>query len=104
MLSQPTVIRWEDPPLSRSRNGGRPADTYSSRYQAIADQLRARPGEWALVDEFEGIHNRGLATKIRLGSMLCFTPAGDFEAVARRGRGMVRTYARYLGNGEADHA
>lgn len=98
------VVRWEAPPPTRSRNGGRPVDTYSSGYQAIADELRTRPGEWAVVQEFEGRRNVGLATKIRLGSMLCFTPAGDFDAVTRHGDGIVRVYARYLGDGEADRA
>lgn len=93
------VIRWERPPPTQARNGGRPADSYSSRYAAIADELRANPGRWAVIDEFTGNHNRGLATKIRLGSMLCFTPAGDFESVSRRSDGVVLTYARYLGDG-----
>jgi hypothetical protein len=99
MTEQPTVIRWETPPPNRSRNGGRPVDSYSSRYGGIAAELRGRPGDWGVVDEYAEGHNRGLATKIRLGAMLCFTPAGDFEAVTRRANGVVSVYARYLGDG-----
>lgn len=103
MAEQPSaVVRWEEPPPSRSRNGGRPVGTYSSGYQAIADELRQRPGEWAVVRESATSKGHGLATKIRLGSMYCFTPAGDFEAVERRVDGVNRTYARYLGGGFDD--
>lgn len=35
-----SVIRWEDPPLSR--NG---------KWKRTADELKSRPGEWALVAE-----------------------------------------------------
>lgn len=100
MTEQAEIVRWEEPPPNQARNGGRPVDTYTSRFTAIADELRARPGEWAVVEEIEGHRNRGLATKIRLGSMLCFTPAGDFEAVARQADGITRTYARFLGDVE----
>jgi hypothetical protein len=102
MSKQATLIRWETPPPKTNRHAGRPVDTYTSRYTAIADQLRARPGQWALIEQVEAKRNGGLATKIRMGAMLCFTPAGDFEAVTRQGGGIVRTYARFLGDGQTD--
>lgn len=99
MVEQAKIVRWEAPPPPARGGRGRPAGAESSRYSAIAIALRERPGEWALVEEAERASNTGLATKIQLGSMLCFTPAGDFEAVTRQRGRLFRTYARYLGDG-----
>jgi len=98
MSDQPQVIRWEDPPPARSR---RSAGVGHSRYSALADQLRARPGQWAMVGEKPGADG-GLATHIRMGQMLCFSPAGDFDATSRRVDGVTRVYARYLGDAPDD--
>lgn len=97
------VIRWETPPPpARGRGNGRTGSR--SQYSAIADQLRARRGEWAVVEEkaLPPRINSGLATRICMGHMRCFGPPGDFQAVVRRKDGMSRVYARYLGDG-ADH-
>lgn len=99
MPEQAQILRWEEPPPKR-KGVGRPIDTYTSRYTGIAEELRGRPAEWALIEEAPG-GGRGLATKIRLGAILCFSPAGDFESVVRRVNGVSRTYARYLGHGDA---
>lgn len=100
MTEQQTVIRWETPPPpSRGRGNGRTGGT--SRYTSIADELRARPGHWAVVEEkpLPPRINSGLATRISMGHMRCFGPPGDFQAVVRRKDGISRVYARYLGDG-----
>jgi hypothetical protein len=95
---QASIIRWEEPPPPAGNGAGRVPGMRPSQYNTIADQLRANPGRWAVVEEIQRQRNNGLATKIAMGHMLCFTPAGDFEAVTRQGGGVVRTYARYLGD------
>ena len=98
MPEQEQILRWEAPPPPKIKSRGRPAGTYGSRYDAVAKQLRDRRGEWALIEV--GDRANGLPTKIAAGHVLCFTPAGDFEAVARRVDGQTCTYARYLGDGD----
>lgn len=98
MIEQAQIVRWEDPPPP-SGKGGRNPGTPSSRYTTVADELRARPGDWAVIERFAGRRNNGLATKVAMGAMLCFTPAGDFEARTRHRNGEVLVYARYLGDG-----
>jgi hypothetical protein len=50
----------------------------------VADELRLKPGEWAVV--FEGIGSRAwyLAWVIRKGALQGFEPAGDFDAVTAK--------------------
>jgi hypothetical protein len=90
------VIRWEEPPphgntlLPRSRN----------KYQAAADALRGRPGEWALIAEGITTGSAGSLTNgIRTGKPSVFRPAGAFEArcVGSAGSTSARVYARYVG-------
>jgi hypothetical protein len=83
---QQQIIRWEEPPHSnRGPGGGR---AHSGRYSDAADQLRQKPGQWAVLLE-----------SIRMGALLAFAPAGDFEATTRRISGRTVVYARYLGDG-----
>jgi hypothetical protein len=96
MRDQLAIVRWEKPPPPRFNGGRRPP---FSRFQAIAEQLRARRGEWAVVEERPG-RARGLAAHIRMGHMDCFQPAGDFDAVTRHRGGVSTTYARFVGDGE----
>lgn len=99
MKEQAAIIRWEDPPRPHIMNGGRPRGSQNSRYQQIADQLRARRGEWALIEEgLSPGSASGVTSKIIGGRTICFLPEGDFEAVSRSGG---RVYARYLGDGPA---
>ncbi len=94
------VIRWEDPPGTTSAAPGRGVGR--SYLIPLAEELMSRPGEWALV--FEGAPGRAntLATHIRLGHVLCFSPAGDFDATTRvmdeADRDVTRVYARYVGD------
>lgn len=96
MAEQATIIRWENPPARRAQGGG----SNGSRFQAVADQLRAHHGRWALIHESTN-SSYGLSTHISMGSIGCFAPAGDFEAASRRVGGLTLTYARYVGDGEA---
>ena len=97
VTEQASVIRWEAPPPAR----GTGHHVTFSRYRAVAEQLRARRGEWAVVQEKQGPGN-GLATHIRMGQMACFTPAGDFDACTRQINGVATTYACYVGDDEEE--
>ncbi|GAA0550089.1 hypothetical protein GCM10010172_35210 [Paractinoplanes ferrugineus] len=94
----PRILRWEEPPPSthtRNMDGAPP----SPAWQEVADQLRQRCGEWALVVENAGA-TPSLATRIRNGEMAAFRPAGDFEAASRQRAGEpAKVYVRYLGDG-----
>jgi hypothetical protein len=71
-----------------------------SRYAAIAEELRSRPGEWGVVYEGSRRLAAALSTHIRTGGVTAFAPGGAFDACARV-RGDRRTvYARFLGDGE----
>ncbi len=91
------AIRWEAPPPAHPRSE-RPRGPKSA-LSPLADELRARPGEWAIV--FEGAQQQGkasgMAAHIRLGQVQAFTPTGDFDAVTRTVDGLARVYARYIG-------
>lgn len=96
MAEQAQIIRWEDPPPTHNSY---PRITSFSRYAAVADELRANPGRYAVVAE--GAHGTGLANHIKTGSVRCFTPAGDFDATFRVVNGVGTVYAAYLGDGDA---
>jgi hypothetical protein len=92
------VLRWEVPPPP-SRAGRRPPSDGWSRFASVAAELRSRQGEWGVV--FEGAQGSAsaMASHIRLGQQICFTPSGDFDACARRlGDGLYATYAVYVGD------
>jgi hypothetical protein len=95
MRQQHKIVRWESPPPAKGKGSTEP----SSAFADIADELRANPGRWAVVKEQPGRYS-GLATHIRMGQMICFTPSGDFEATTRRLGERTVVYARYVGDGE----
>jgi hypothetical protein len=84
------VIRWEDPPEPAAR--GR---RHTLAWAEVAAELRARPGEWAVV--YEGASNNALPDRIKAGKA-GFTPAGAFEATLRGAGRAQATYARYVGD------
>lgn len=89
-----SIIRWEKPP-----KGGR-----GRKWQKVADDLKSRPGEWALVAESA---SRTLAGNISNGLIVAFRPPRTFEGVGRVNEDKsVDVWARYVGpNGEGleDH-
>jgi hypothetical protein len=90
------VLKWEDPP-EPPKGVGRP-----SRYKRIAEELRAHPGEWALIAKGD---NPSMATNIRSATIAAFRPPHSFEAVTsnkrmENGRMIADTHARYVGEQE----
>lgn len=85
------IIRWEDPPTAKPI--GRHGVTLAN--ELIASQLRRHPGEWALIAENPG--NSSLAGHIKSAAIAAFRPAGSYEAVTRTVEGVVRIYARHVG-------
>lgn len=101
MAEQVSVIRWEKPPPALRVGGrGKPG----SRYDGLAEELRANPGREAVIHETP---NRNVANSvaglIREARVRCFEPRGDFDACTRRVDGMVRVYAWYLGDPEGEN-
>lgn len=85
-----SAFKWQDPPAAAMRKG-------AGKHAAIAAELRANPGRWALV--LEGNSNSHAINK---GLIACYLPAGSFESVARRrADGKSDTYARYIGGENA---
>lgn len=85
-----SLVKFEAPPASR---GGR---AESPRNKQIAEALRDKPGEWALVAE--GQKNDGLAVRIRTGKAKSFS-TGVWEATSRRNEeNTIDIYARYVGD------
>lgn len=95
------IIAWQDPPASgNGHKGGR----IVQKWGAVADALRARPGQWALIlllPAADGKRNStasSLSTIVRKGQG-GFAPAGGFEAAQRTAPGgEVGVFARYVGD------
>jgi hypothetical protein len=91
------VVRWEEPP--KEHGNKRPAAP--SRYQPIADALRSRPGEWAVVMDGKSPGSAGsFAYRVRNG-VGPFAPAKHFDAkaIGPAGGSSSTVYARYVGDG-----
>ena len=89
------VIRWEEPP--KAHGNAKPGAPH--KYQPIADALRARPGEWALVLDGKAPGSAGgFAWRIRNG-VGPFAPARSFEAkcIGPAGGSSSKVYARFVG-------
>jgi hypothetical protein len=84
-------MRWEDPP-ERSHKGARQS------YVKETAELRAHPGEWAVIREFP-LNKRpsayALQSSVTLGRTRSFEPRGTFEAVVRTDGNIVKVYVRY---------
>lgn len=84
-----SALEWADPPSKGSVD-----------WTLVASELRARPGEWAIVDRNATVA-RG--TAIKKGRIEAFQPAGSFEATMRgNGDGRYTVYARYVGHPRVD--
>lgn len=83
-LEQPV---WQDPPAS-AVDGRR-----STSHEHLADALRDRPGEWALIARYQTRDRASsVASHIRRGRAAAWEPAGAFEAAFDGGD----LYARYV--------
>jgi hypothetical protein len=86
-----TNLEWKNPPKPVRYKRG------NVKWQAIAEELRKRPNEWALIAHDV---NPSLVTHIRQGRLQAFTPNGTFEASGqgRNERGYTtELYARFVG-------
>jgi hypothetical protein len=85
------IVRWEEPPRGQER--------FPSKYQDLADTLRANPGMWAVaLEEITRSIANGLCSRSRNG-VNPFGPKGSFEmTVVGPESGLVKLYARYVGD------
>lgn len=96
MRKQREILRWEEPPTPKGGHGS------GDSWQDIADTLRARPGEWAVVDEAAVSSTN--ANNINSGRVVSFRPVGAYEATSRKGiseetgKTVHVIYARYVGD------
>ncbi len=97
MSEQAQIIRWENPPATTRRGVGRPRD---HTWNQVAEQLRARPGQWAVVEDDMPANRTAIANHIRQGAILAFAPSGTYDATSRSKQGRVTIYARYVGDGD----
>lgn len=86
-----TELKWEDPPANLQARNRRDWNT-------IANGLRSRPNEWAVVAENV---SASTGTHIRHGRLTAFAPAGAYEARVSGARSedgrASKVYARYVG-------
>ena len=81
-----TELKWQDPPV----HGKAGRD-----WAAIVEQLKSRPGQWALVAEVAPVST---ANSIRTGILKAWRPVGAFEARGTNTKnGRADIYARYVG-------
>jgi hypothetical protein len=83
------ALQFSEPP---------PPDIRQTKWSEIANQLKARPGEWAHLGRIA----TSQAHHIKSARTAAFLPAGSFEAIVRnRDERMADVWARYVGeNGE----
>lgn len=95
-MSKPTErLTWEEPPPV--------GQGVRTSYEDVARKLRARPGQWAIVAQYDKSRTAaGVANNIRKGISRHFRPEGHYEAVGRTVGGEHRVYARYVGEGNGD--
>lgn len=92
-------IRFEDPPPTSPN----PRGQRSHSHFLVAEAMRARPGEWAIVKVAATSQAaRSSAHQVRSGRINAFASAGTFESMARQVDGENRVYARYVGTEAGD--
>lgn len=83
------VLRWEDPPAPKERRRD---------WRQIADELRARPLAWAVVDEYSTAPAAYRAVELIRRGKRAGMARGEFEAKhVRTTDHRWRMYARYVG-------
>lgn len=95
------VVEWEAPSLEP----GGPGTHARKDHGVIAKELRANPNTWAVVraesdKTWAKAAASALASNIRGGRNRNYLPGGSFEAVAEEKDGMIRVFARYLGESD----
>jgi hypothetical protein len=96
-------IEWATPTIEPGGPG-----THDRRdHAAIAKELRANPGQWAIVraessKTWAKAAAGAMASNIRRGANRAYLPPWTFETVVEEKDGMLRVYARYLGSEVAD--
>lgn len=94
-----SALKWETPPAAERRGSN------GDQYQAEAAELRAHPGQWAVLKEFTGDGSGArssawrLASRVKKGEVPAFAPAGTFDAVTRT-NGHSKVYVRFAGDAE----
>lgn len=86
-----TGLRFEELP---DRTG------YASKWRTISGELRARPGEWAVVAVVGDAGKSGTTAAAVKRGVYAGMPKGEFEATARTVNGEHRVYARYIGGAQ----
>lgn len=91
-------VVFVDPPVAHPNPKPRGGAPLNHPWDSIAEQLKARPGEWALCLRDIHVH----ATNIRHGKIKAFQPAGAFQTrtvqthkVDDKGRPTVDLYIKY---------
>lgn len=89
-------LQWEAPPAPRGER--------TEHFKQLAEQLRQRPGAWAVAQR--GLNDYRtqaavLAARIKSGKLTAFRPAGEFEATSVKDKetGDTAVYARFVGPG-----
>ncbi len=99
-----TEVRFQNPP---NRNAARVKTKWGQAYMDEADALRARPGEWGIVQTYpKSLYGaaKSLYTRIQTGRYRSFQPAAEWDATIATeedaaGNAVVNVYAIYLGRG-----
>lgn len=90
-------LKWESPPSPQANRRGQ------SKWKDIVDQLKQRPGEWAIVAEPATPERaRWTASNLNNGRYPPMPKDAGFEIrISAPSGGPYRVYARYVGNGGA---
>lgn len=91
------VINWEDPPPTPYSTNARDQPGHSTRFSALAETLKSRPGEWALVFTGYKPTASSIASSANQASVKCFRPRGTFQATIRSHRRTTKVFMRYVG-------
>ncbi|HEV2370748.1 MAG TPA: hypothetical protein VGS19_01150 [Streptosporangiaceae bacterium] len=87
-----STLTWEAPPTATRSTNGDP-----DRFKAEANQLRARPGNWAVLTSVEtGSQAYRLKKSISEGKLAAFAPAGSFEVRSAKNGDGIKVYCRFV--------
>jgi hypothetical protein len=87
-----TALEFRDPP---------PPKKARRNWQAIADQLKARPGRWAVVASGSRSTVANIVSRINRNDYKVFAPVGAFKAECRESEktpGQFEAFAKFVGH------